>query len=162
MTDQNEIRIDICAPADLNDWVQLRCALWTHDSADELLAQAKDLIARGSRAITFLARADRSTIGFAEATLRRDYVNGCATSPVVFLEGLYVSPTFRRRGAARLLCRAVENWARDLGCSELASDTYLHYVESQRMHEALGFEEMERVVCYRRAIPPQAELPSSQ
>jgi aminoglycoside 6'-N-acetyltransferase I len=160
MTDQNEIRVDICAPADLNDWVQLRRALWTHDSEDELLVQAKDLIARRAGAVTFLARADRSAIGFAEATLRRDYVNGCATSPVAFLEGLYVSPTWRRRGAARLLCKAVENWARDLGCLEIASDTYLDYVESQRMHEALGFEEMERVVCYRKAIQAVERDPS--
>jgi aminoglycoside 6'-N-acetyltransferase I len=33
--------------------------------------------------------------------LRRDYVNGCSSSPVGFLEGLYVHPTFRRRGFKR-------------------------------------------------------------
>jgi len=102
-----------------------------------------------------LARApDGAAIGFAEATLRRDYVNGCATSPVGFLEGLYVREDWRRRGAAYLLCQAVERWAAALGCSELGSDAYIENIGSQRMHAALGFEEMERVVCYRKAIAP--------
>jgi aminoglycoside 6'-N-acetyltransferase I len=160
MGDENTIRIKTGAPADLADWVALRCALWSHDSPEELLQQAKDLMGRTSAAIVFLARApDDTTIGFAEATFRHDNVNGCATSPVVFLEGLYVTPAWRRKGAARLLCAAVENWARDLDCSEIGSDTYLDYVESQRMHEALGFEEMERVVCYRKVLRAPAPSP---
>jgi aminoglycoside 6'-N-acetyltransferase I len=153
MDGRNSIRIVTCQPADVADWVALRLALWPHDTTEELTRQAQELMARKGRAVAFLARApDAQTIGFAEATLRQDWVNGCATSPVVFLEGLYVASAWRRRGAARLLCQTVENWARDLGCSEVGSDTYLDYVESQRMHEALGFEEMERVVCYRKVI----------
>ena len=84
--------------------------------------------------------------------MRRDYVNGCATSPVGFLEGLYVDPARRRRGIARKLCRAVEDWAASLGCSEFASDVYLGNENSQRAHEALGFEETERVVYYRKQL----------
>jgi aminoglycoside 6'-N-acetyltransferase I len=156
MSGENEICIEECAPADLGAWVALRSALWTEEGGQDLFAQAQELIGRQG-AIVFLARArGGATIGFAEATLRRDYVNGCTTSPVVFLEGLYVSPGWRRRGVARLLCRRVENWGRDLGCVEMGSDTYLDNVESQRMHQALGFEEMERVVCYRRAISRDA------
>jgi aminoglycoside 6'-N-acetyltransferase I len=148
----NAIKIETCAGADVADWVALRHALWPQDSLEELTRQAQEVMDRKGRAVTFLARAETRVIGFAEATLRQDWVNGCATSPVVFLEGLYVVPACRRRGAARLLCQAVEHWARELGCSEVGSDTYLDYVESQRMHEALGFEEMERVVCYRKVI----------
>ncbi len=116
-------------------------------------AQALELLARGEGAATFLARSGAGApIGFAEATLRRDYVNGCSTSPVAFLEGLYVAPAWRRRGVARLLCAAAEDWGRMLGCVELGSDTYLENIESQRMHQALGFEEMERIVGYRKII----------
>ena len=88
------------------------------------------MIARGHNA---------AVIAFAEATLRRDYVNGCTASPVGFLEGLYVDPEFRHRGIARKLCRAVEDWAASLGCSEFASDVHLHNEASQKAHEALGF-----------------------
>jgi aminoglycoside 6'-N-acetyltransferase I len=149
----DDIRIESRGPSDLDDWVALRAALWPHETADNLRAQASELIDRGRGAVTFLARSgDGAAIGFAEATLRRDYVNGCATSPVAFLEGLYIAPSWRGRGVARRLCEALERWARDLGCAELGSDTYLANVESQRMHEALGFEEMERVVCYRKVL----------
>jgi aminoglycoside 6'-N-acetyltransferase I len=151
----DDIRIQACAALDLDDWVALRVALWPHESANDLRAQASDLIGRGADAVTFLARdGGGAAIGFAEATLRRDYVNGCATSPVGFIEGLYVAPSWRGRGLARRLCAAIERWARDLGCTELGSDTYVENVASQRMHEALGFEEMERVVCYRKVIAP--------
>ena len=84
--------------------------------------------------------------------MRPDYVNGCTASPVGFLEGLYVDPEFRHRGIARKLCRAVEDWAASLGCSEFASDVHLHNEASQKAHEALGFEETERVVYYRKSL----------
>ena len=38
-----------------------------------------------------------------------DYVNGCTTSPVGFLEGLYVAAAARRQGVARALCDAAED-----------------------------------------------------
>jgi aminoglycoside 6'-N-acetyltransferase I len=79
-------------------------------------------------------------------------VNGCRTSPVGFLEGLFVVPAFRRRGVARNLCRHAEDWAASLGCSEFASDIVLGNETSQRAHEALGFEETERVVYYRKLL----------
>lgn len=93
-------------------------------------------------------------MGFAEAALRHDYVNGCTTSPVAFLEGVYVRSRCRKRGVARLLCRAVERWAAGMGCSELASDTDLGNAASQQMHTALGFDETERVIYYRKLIAP--------
>jgi aminoglycoside 6'-N-acetyltransferase I len=84
--------------------------------------------------------------------LRYDFVNGCATSPVAFLEGIYVQPDWRRRGVARQLCLAIEEWAAAIGCSEFASDTDLMNGASQQWHLALGFQETERIVYYRRKI----------
>lgn len=152
MNGKEDIRIEPCAAADLEEWVALRAALWPEEPIEALRANAEELMRKGDDAVTFLARSRDAAMGFAEATLRRDYVNGCSTSPVAFLEGLYVAPAWRRRGAGRLLCAAVERWGRDRFCRELGSDTYLDNIGSQKMHEALGFEEMERVVCYRKAI----------
>jgi len=153
MNVHGDIRIAVCAAADLEEWVALRAALWPDEPIDALRTHAEELTRKGGDAVTFLAR-DRAgaAIGFAEATLRRDYVNGCSTSPVAFLEGIYVAPAWRRCGAASLLCAAIERWGRERGCRELGSDTYLDNAASQKMHEALGFEEMERVVCYRKII----------
>jgi aminoglycoside 6'-N-acetyltransferase I len=152
---RRDVRIERFSQERLEDWVALRQALWPHATDDELRAEAKAIVARGDRAVAFLARASgHAPVGFAEATLRYDNVNGCTTSPVGFLEGIYVHPDWRRRGIARRLCTAVEAWAARLGCSELASDTELQNSDSQLMHTALEFEETERVIFYRKRLAP--------
>jgi aminoglycoside 6'-N-acetyltransferase I len=144
--------VEQATAATMGDWVGMRAALWPHTTRQELEREAASLLARTPAATAFLLRTGSMAVAFAEATVRVDYVNGCSTSPVAFLEGIYVRPDWRRRGAARLLCRAVEAWARTHGCSELASDTGIENEAGQTMHEALGFEESERVVCYHKRI----------
>jgi len=70
----------------------------------------------------------------------------------VFLEGLFVKPAMRHRGVARALVAEVERWAVSEGCSELASDSLLESEAAHAAHRALGFEETERVVYFRRAV----------
>ena len=91
-------------------------------------------------------------IGLAEVALRTDYVNGTQTSPVAFLEGLYVIPRERRHGVAAALVEQVAEWARERGCRELASDALLDNEASHAVHRALGFGETERVVCFKRML----------
>ena len=79
-------------------------------------------------------------------------MNGAQSSPVGFLEGLYVVPRARRNGVARALVAEVGRWARDFGCSELASDAALANAASHAVHRALGFEETERVVFFRKQL----------
>ena len=100
----------------------------------------------------WLALDDGGPIGFAEASLRRDYVNGCETSPVAFLEGIYVMPHARGQGVGRALDAAVRDWAIVRGCREYASDALLDNRESHAFHAALGFEETERIVYFRRVL----------
>jgi aminoglycoside 6'-N-acetyltransferase I len=95
---------------------------------------------------------DGRPVGFAEAAVRTDYVNGAQSSPAPFLEGLYVLPEARRKGAARELVAAVAAWARAMGYRELASDARLENEASHAMHRALGFDEMERVVFFRKTL----------
>lgn len=90
--------------------------------------------------------------GFVEASLRADYVNGCETSPVVFLEGIYVRPACRYSGVGQALCSAVEAWGRAQNCSEFASDALLDNQDSHAFHRAVGFAETERVVYFRKPI----------
>ena len=153
MNQHDLITIEELSPQLFDDWIALRCLLWLNGSEHERRREAESLIQRLDRATILLARSPGPiTIGFAEATLRSDYVNGCATSPVAFLEGIYVQPGWRRRGVARRLCNAVEKWASEKGCSEFASDTETDNAISERMHLALGFQEAERVVCFRKQI----------
>jgi aminoglycoside 6'-N-acetyltransferase I len=153
-TEKAEMIIERCTRETLEDWIRLRQALWPQANAQDHRAEAVELLARESDAVAFLARDDAAiAVAFAEAALRRDYVNGCATTPVGFLEGLYVRPGWRRRGVARRLCHAAEDWAAALGCSEFASDAVIGNDASHGMHKALGFEETERIVFYRKLLP---------
>jgi aminoglycoside 6'-N-acetyltransferase I len=79
----------------------MRHVLWPEMSERENIQETK-AIGEGPKAFVRLALdGDGRAAGFVEATLRTDYVNGCETSPVVFLEGIYVEPWARRQGVAR-------------------------------------------------------------
>src|SRR5262249_13714398 len=135
------------APADREGWAALRRALWP-DADDSDIAR---MLNEPARFAAFIAReTNGNAIGFAEVSLRRDYVNGCDTSPVGFLEGIYVAPHCRRRGVAASLVRAVEQWTLAQGATELGSDALIDNVDSHHMHTALGFHETERVVCFHK------------
>jgi aminoglycoside 6'-N-acetyltransferase I len=136
----------------LAEWRRMRHALWPEMSETENFQETKTL-GEGPKAFVRLALdgQDRAA-GFVEATLRTDYVNGCETSPVVFLEGIYVEPWARRQGVARRLVEVVQQWARQMNCSEMASDALLANADSHGMHLGLGFEETERVVYFRKLL----------
>ncbi len=137
--------------ADWNDWARLRQTLWPQDSLAAQIADIQDTL--NGDAQGFIAHdAQGQAIGFAEASVRRDYVNGTETSPVAFLEGWYVAPEWRGRGVGRALIDAVERWSREQECEELASDAALDNTGSHAAHAACGFEETERVVYFRKAL----------
>ena len=136
-----------------SSWLAMRQALWPQSTREEHLSEMGAWCADHGRYSVFLAYDESGqAVGFAEAAIRSDYVNGTETSPVGFLEGLYVVPDFRRQGAARALVTAVEAWVVSSGCGELASDTDIGNSASREVHRALGFEETERVVFFRKKI----------
>jgi aminoglycoside 6'-N-acetyltransferase I len=131
------------------DWLRMRQALWPEGSAQEHLDEMGEFLSQPTRFGQFMARsAAGEALGFVEVAVRTDYVNGTASSPVGFLEGVYVEPAARRQGVARALIRAAAAWARAQGCAELASDTLLDNTQSQAVHRCLGFVETERVVYF--------------
>jgi len=84
--------------------------------------------------------------------LRHDYVEGTSTSPVGYLEGIYVRPAYRKQGMARKLVSACEAWAREKGCREFASDCLLDNRDSLAFHLALGFMEAGRIICFTKDL----------
>lgn len=143
----------IMAPGDCTDraWLTLRMALWPDASELEHLSGMTDSVARGYY-VRLAVTESGTAVGFVEASRRVDYVNGTSSSPVAFLEGLYVAPNSRRQGIARALVESVVLWALQQGCVELASDSFLDNPHAHAAHRALGFEETERVVYFRRTL----------
>ncbi len=131
-------------------WHAMRALLWPGEWLPDI-DEAKAMLEKPNL-LTLVARDGDASVAFAEASIRDDYVNGCDTSPVVFLEGIYVRPEHRKRGVARALCEAVSEWGREHGCTEFASDALLENDDSHAMHRALGFEETERVVYFRKPL----------
>ncbi|RCW28141.1 aminoglycoside 6'-N-acetyltransferase I [Ciceribacter lividus] len=133
-------------------WGRLRLQLWPDTPVDAHSGEQAAMLEAPDRFAAFLYEEGGSVCGFAEASLRRDSVNGCETSPVGFLEGIFVVPEHRRRGVAGQLVAAVEQWAREIGVRELASDADLANTVSHAMHRHLGFEETQRVVYFRKEL----------
>jgi aminoglycoside 6'-N-acetyltransferase I len=143
--------IETAGEASLDEWSLLRYRLWPDASPAEHRVELQDV---SDNEVGFIAHDPAGmAIGFAEASLRHDYVNGCDTSPVAFLEGVYVEEAFRKQGVAAALIAEVTRWATSKGVSELASDADISNVDSHRMHAALGFEETQRVVYFRKSLP---------
>ena len=141
-----------CTLLDHNGWLPLRAALWPDSAADSDHDKQTILSAPQRYLVLVFTDENENALGFAEASIRTDYVNGTSSSPVAFLEGLYVQPASRGEGVARKLVAGVEQWAEEMGCTELASDALLENQVSHAMHEALGFEETERVVYFLKRL----------
>ncbi|MFK0380123.1 aminoglycoside 6'-N-acetyltransferase [Pandoraea sp. NPDC090278] len=152
---RTQFHIERIASNDATSWRSLREKLWPQASPEEHDQETKDILSQPERHLVLIAKsAAGDAVGFAEASIRHDYVNGCDTSPVVFLEGIYVVPLTRRNGVAQALCASVEQWGMSHGCVEFASDTDINNTDAQTIHQALGFTEIERVVVYKKRCKP--------
>ena len=61
-------------------------------------------------------------------------------------------PEVRGKGIAGALTQAAEGWARERGCTEMASDTWLDNEASIRAHLKLGYLEVERLVHFVKPL----------
>jgi aminoglycoside 6'-N-acetyltransferase I len=141
-----------CTLLDHQGWLPLRIALWPDSAADNDHDKQTMLNAPERYLVLIFVNEEGDALGFAEASIRTDYVNGTHSSPVAFLEGLYVQPASRGQGIARRLVMGVQQWAEEMGCTELASDALLENQGSHAMHKALGFAETERVVYFLKTL----------
>jgi aminoglycoside 6'-N-acetyltransferase I len=131
----------------------MRTALWPDDPASHAADIARFFSPHRSEPIEVLlaCSASGAPIGFVELSIRSHAV-GCASDRVAFVEGWYVEAGYRRRGVGAALIRAAEEWGRSNKCTELGSDTQLWNESSIDAHKAIGFEEVERLVAFRKSL----------
>src|SRR5438874_6646952 len=127
--------IERCTSAEHLGWLELRQALWADCPHEQHLLEMAEHVAVSHRFADFVALSEwGKPVGLAEASVRTDPVNGIATSPVPFLEGLYVVPEERRKGVATALIAAVMDWAKAMGHGEIGSDAVLDNDLSHVVH----------------------------
>ena len=129
----------------------LALQLWPYNSLRSLREEFEKL-AEDEDAVCFIQYEDEKPVGFAQCQLRRDYVEGTKTSPVGYLEGIFVPEAYRHRGYAKALLESCEAWAKEQGCREFASDCELENDDSFRFHLAMGFEEANRIICFQKTL----------
>lgn len=130
---------------------KLALLLWPDNELQCFEEEFKSMLA-SKDALSVLAYDEDEAVAFAQCQLRYDYVEGTDSSPVGYLEGIYVKEAYRGNGLAKQLLRESEKWAKEKGCSEFASDCELDNVDSLKFHLGAGFEEANRIICFTKKI----------
>lgn len=136
---------------DIDAIVDMAIILYKHNERGYLRQKFYDLIVDSNCAIYIISEAD-TKIGFAQVQLRYDYVEGTNSSPVGYLEGIFVRKEYRKQGYAHILLKKCEEWARENGCTEFASDCELLNDKSLAFHLAVGFLETNRIICFKKSL----------
>jgi aminoglycoside 6'-N-acetyltransferase I len=144
-------------PTDHTEWLRMRLNLWG-GAAEEHTHDIDAYFATPQSGVTFVVeRCGGGLCGYIEVSLR-DYAEGCQTSPVAYIEGWYVDAESRRHRLGTRLVQAAEAWARRHGLQEIASDTQIENAVSIQAYKVLGYEEVERIVCFRKALDASGAL----
>lgn len=136
---------------DIDSLADLAVILWDDNSIEDLTHEFSEILLRDD-ARFFIKYENKTPVGFAQCQLRHDYVEGTQTSPVGYLEGIFVMDASRRRGYAKELLAECEKWAKEMGCREFASDCEITNEESFRFHKAMNFTEANRIICFTKKL----------
>lgn len=139
------------AAKDIPSIAQMSVMMWNSHTVEDLFETFAEVV-DGEEGAVFVAEADDQPVGFAQCQLRHDYVEGTHSSPVGYLEGIFVMPQYRKRGYAKDLLTKCEQWAKSKGCSEFASDCELENSVSLDFHLKLGFTEANRIICFTKKL----------
>lgn len=149
--DMSDINIRSATISDLGALTTLALKLWPdHNQKDlnqEILACLEN-----PHAYISLVKTSNNVIGFAICQLRSDYVEGTSSSPVGYLEGIFIENKFRRLGLGSKLVSMCENWSHESGCTEFASDCELHNEVSLKFHIKNNFTESNRIICFTKHL----------
>lgn len=145
-----QIEIRKVTSAEKDAWFQMRKGVWT-EAEDEYLLFDMDEALASEVDLIFMAFVNDQPAGMLEASIR-EYAEGCDSSPVGYIEAWFVYGEYRRTGVAAELVKAAENWAKEKGCTEIGSDTWLDNEVSIKAHLKLGYYEVERLVHFAKQL----------
>lgn len=128
-----------------------------HETDEESLEEEFLTILASEKDQVFLALVKEIPIGFLHMSLRHDYVEGATDYPVGYMEGIYVEPDYRKQKVASELVRAGEQWAREKGCTEIASDAECENVLSHTFHKMVGYHMISKTVHFIKELETESE-----
>ncbi|QYO62425.1 aminoglycoside 6'-N-acetyltransferase [Leptolyngbya sp. 7M] len=150
--DEQQANIRALRESDLSEWLRLRKLLWDETSEDDHQAEMVDIFEHPeTQGVGVADKGNGSLIGFVEVSIR-PFVEDCETDHVGYLEGWFVEDSFRRKGVGKELVRFAEAWARERGCTEIASDAEIGNELSLAAHTKLGYSETSRLVHLRKEL----------
>ena len=133
------------------EWLRMRALLWPQADPKQLGDELDALLENPMTPVFVAERIGGGLCGLLEAGTR-PYADGCDTSPVGYIEGWYVDEDLRGTGIGRALVSEAEDWARDRGLHEMASDTELTNDVGLKAHLALGYKEIERAIRFAKRL----------
>lgn len=139
------------AKKDIPEIADMAVLLWEGHTVEELTTEFAETVS-GEESAVFVASKDSKAVGFAQVQLRHDYVEGTSGSPVGYLEAIFVKKAYRKQGYAKNLLKKCEEWAREKGCTEFASDCELTNDMSLAFHLKAGFTEANRIICFVKKL----------
>lgn len=146
-----DVTIRRATQIDKPEWLRMRQTLWPDHTAEEFTMQSEEILNDPMQPVFVVQRPNGKLGGFLEAGTRK-YAEGCETSPVGYIEGWYVDEDLREQGLGKALVGAAEEWARSLGLTEMASDTWLDNDVSVQAHLKMGYEETERLIHFAKKL----------
>lgn len=131
----------------INQAAEFATALWPDCMPADMITHYSKLQQSGE-ATCFFAKDQEIYCGFVELSVRSDYVEGAEDLPVAYIEGIFVREAYRHKGIGILLINHAEKWARNCGFRQLCSDADMENERAINFHNAAGFAEVSRNVCF--------------
>ncbi len=132
---------------DISLLADLAVKLWPSHTVDELKCEFET-----DDAVFFILFENDSPAGFAQCQLQHDYVEGAQSSPVGYLEGIFVAEKYRKKGYGKQLLNKCEQWAAAKGCQEFAGDCEYQNIDGFNFHVKSGFTEANRIICFIKKL----------
>ena len=91
---------------------ELAVQMWDSHTVAELETEFSETL-NDEQSVFFIKYVNEIPVGFAQCGLRTDYVEGTESSPVGYLESIFVKEEYRKNGYAKELLCACEMWAKE-------------------------------------------------
>lgn len=85
-------------------------------------------------------------------SLKFEHVHEATSTPVGYLEGIFVKEKYRKLGIAKKMYEAGEKWAKSKGCLQMGSDTWDWNKDSVLFHKKLGFKIANPIIHFIKNI----------